>query len=954
MHSGKTIERAPDYFVAGLLLTSSCSLPTFTTLTDAGSTAQSPDRVLAPDGATRSSFPDGAPATDAPPYVMDDAGGVVVVSGDLDFGATDCGATAAPRTVTVRNIGSAPFTVTAELTNGTSSAFAVTLSSGIVPAHGETTITVTPVPVPSTAAAPWSYTDTLTVHTSVSGDVPHLIPVSETAQGAILEFDTQGIPFGAVPVSSAQSFTFHVLNSGNVNAAVTLSLGSVGAGTPGSAFAVTQDTSSVPSGENLTASATFSPTTLGAQSSSVVLAPAQGVPLCGPLPSPVVLSGVGETGGFMVSDSALTFGPTACGTTAAARSITLTNTGNAPLTWSAVLGNVSPVRYTVLPQMTGALTAGGSTTLMIGAGPIPEESSVRSDFYADTLTFNTNVVGDEPHVVALHQTASGAILAFNPATIDFGDVPAGTTATGHFQVVNTGNADAHATLTSASSSFAVTPQATTAIGAGMDVTFTGTFMPGTNTTLTTGAFSMASIDPLCAPLPQPLPVSGTGTSGVVAFAPGALTFGNQTPSGFTACGTQASSQQIKFTNSGNQSYTIVPALELGAASPYELTMSPKSGTVQTGGTVTLKVTPRRIPQSSAVPGSYGDTLTVTTNAAGDTAPHIIPLTQSAYGVILTGAPSSIQFPPTIVGEQSAYSIGITNSGNAGATLAWTAISDPSFSFGQNALAPPGGVPTSLSAFFQPVAAQAYMATATFGVTAETILCQPIPTTHMSLSGTGTMGSTVTVTPQVDFNTVPCGTSGGSRAVTVKNNSTATIMWNATLPMGSRFSIGGPASGTLAAGASADITVSSNVIPVSTSTTTAANGFGSQLTVTTSATGDSPHVVAILETASGAILSFDPPMLNLPLAQEGSPISYQVVNTGNLAATVTLTLSNTGAASLTLDAPTAGTASNGIPLLGAVTEAMASLPSTDATVSLAAAAGTVLCQPAPAPMTIVAN
>ena len=42
------------------------------------------------------------------------------------------------------------------------------------------------------------------------------------------------------------------------------------------------------------------------------------------------------------------------------------------------------------------------------------------------------------------------------------------------------------------------------------------------------------------------------------------------------------------------------------------------------------------------------------------------------------------------------------------------------------------------------------------------------------------------------------------------------------------------------------------------------------------------------------------------------------------------------------------------LQGAVTEAVASPPSSNATVSLAVATGTVLCQPAPAPMSIVAN
>jgi hypothetical protein len=856
--------------------------------------------------------------------------------------------------VTVENLGDRAFAVTAVLSRGAVSPFALALESATVPANGKVEITVTPVAIPSMSAIPGTYGDTLTVSTNLVDDRPRLIPISETAQGAILSFDTQAIPFGEVPVSSAQSSTFHVTNTGNIPAMVELALGM-----PSSqAFVVSQTTMTLAAGDSLTANVTFSPTATGPEASSVVITPLTGTMLCAPLPQGVALSGLGENGGLGLSSNAITFGPTSCGTTATAHPLKLTNSGNAPLTWSASLANRSPSPYTVAP-MTGSLAAGASVDLSVSPGPIPASSSVQTNFYGDTLTINTDVTGDEPHVVALSQTASGAILAFNPASVNFGDVPVGAVGTAPFQVVNTGNADAKVSVSSSGTGFGASPSGATTVTKASQTAFTGTFAPGTSTITSDGTFSVTTTMALCGPLPSPLMASGTGTNGVVGFAPGSLAFGNQGASGFTACGTQASPEQVTFTNSGNQSYTITPTLGGGATSPYAFTVAPTSGVVAaSGGTATITVTPKAIPGTSAVPGSYNDTLSVTTSAVGDTGPHVVALTENAYGAVLTGAPASIAFSSTPEDGQSTLPVGITNIGNAGAVLVWNSISSTAFAFDQSITAPPGGITTSPLAYFRPAAVQSYVGTAVLGVSAATVLCEPIPSTNVSLSGAGTNGSVVSVTPaQVDFNMVSCGTSGGSDVVTIKNNSTGPITWTAALPTGSSFTLSAPTSGMLASGASATVTVTSSAIPVSASTTTAANGFGSQLTITTNASNDTAHVIPILETASGAILAFIPTSLTLPAAQQGMPVPFEVQNSGNVPASVTLALNNAGgagASTLTLNNPTSGMVSSGTPLQSSVTEGIASLPSSSATVSLTPAAATVLCQPAPPPMTITAD
>ena len=881
----------------------------------------------------------------------------ISVSGDLGFGAVNCGASAGAKSVVVSNGTASPVSFTAELGRAASSPYSLSFSptTETIAPQGTATITVKPAPIPKASATPGTYADTLTITTNAVGDSPHVVQLTEAAQGAILSFDTQTIPFGDVPVATSQSSTFRVVNTGTAAGSIRLSMGASSSAT----FTVTPTGSRVvSSGVDLTANATFSPTAAGGDTGSILIDADPSTVLCAPLPDPLVVTGMGENGGLTVSTSALSFGLTSCGTTAASQTFMLTNSGNSSLTWSLQVSNTSPSRYSVGPMTQGALAAGASVTLTVTPGAIPAPSSIQKNFYADTITINTDVVGDAPHVIALSQTAKGSILAFGSSSLGFGDVPVSTTGTEPLQVVNTGNSPATVTLTSSSPAFGAAPVgASGVVGAGDTVNFTGSFSPGNSTASQAATLTMSTgtAAVLCAPLPTPLPLSGTGTNGVVAFSPSALSFGNQTAAALTACGTQAAAQQVVFSNAGLLPYTISASLGGGKSSPYTFAISPMSGVVAaSGGTATILVTPSGIPATSAVPGAYNDTLTVTTGVANDSS-HTIPLTQSAYGAILTAPPATIAFPATPLGGQSSSQIGITNSGNASAVLSWTGISNSAFTFDENVALAPGGVTTNSSAYFAPTAATAYTATASMAVATSTILCQPLASPNIALSATGTNTTGVGVTPNpVDFNTVSCGSAGGTRTVTIKNNGAASITWKAALTTGTNFSIA-PASGSLGPGATVNVTVTSMAIPVSTSTTTASNAFGDTLTVTTSAANDTPHAVPVLETASGAVLAWSTTMLNLPTLQRGQPVAFSVNNTGNVQATIDVLLNNPpNGATLSLNSPAAGATANGTPFQSSVTEGTMSLTSTNATLTLTPAAGTVLCQPGPGPLPITAN
>ncbi len=168
------------------------------------------------------------------------------------------------------------------------------------------------------------------------GDTAHTVKLSQGAMGAVLAFDTTTIPFGSVPVSGTQSSGLRLTNSGNAAARVTLSVDNA-------AFSVSPSTQvSADAGTALSASASFSPTDTMHQVGALTVATMN--PVCQPLPAAVMLSGTGQNGGVTLSPNALTFGPTNCGTTAAPRSFTLTNSGNSPLSWNASLGpSPSPV-----------------------------------------------------------------------------------------------------------------------------------------------------------------------------------------------------------------------------------------------------------------------------------------------------------------------------------------------------------------------------------------------------------------------------------------------------------------------------------------------------------------------------------------------------------------------------------------------------------------------------------
>jgi hypothetical protein len=143
-------------------------------------------------------------------------GKALISPGALDFGLVDCGTTAGAKTVTVQNVGDADFDVDAALTQGTH--FVVSPKHVTVAPNVTAQLTITPAAIPQTSAVtPDLYGDTLTITTTSQGDLPHVLPIHETAHGAILDVT---LPQGAIRarVDDVVTKSVTVTNTGNAPA----------------------------------------------------------------------------------------------------------------------------------------------------------------------------------------------------------------------------------------------------------------------------------------------------------------------------------------------------------------------------------------------------------------------------------------------------------------------------------------------------------------------------------------------------------------------------------------------------------------------------------------------------------------------------------------------------------------------------------------------------------------
>jgi hypothetical protein len=595
----------------------------------------------------------------------------------FDFGLNPCGGQApAVQTFTLTNSGGSDAHITSSQFTGTMGYTAVTAGTTIA-AGGTLVVTIHPPGIPLTSAVGASYDDTLTIQTDVPNDDQHLVHVTESAQGAVLAWSTEESfgSFGTLPPGETTTGTFHVVNSGNVDAQVNL--------LATNAFSITSSTPvTILAGHSADGTVAFTaPDAAGPAVGALSMTLATQVALCQQtLPGPLALTGTSFNGAIALSAISLSFA-TACGGTPIGQTFTVTNSGTAPMAWTAALegGNSSIFQL----SSTGATLPGPTDGSPEPASQVTVTPTVPSNATPVTDTIDitpTNIFGDTTiRHITLTQTPLGDVVTVTGPSLGFGSVPISSPAQQSLPVHLTVQNNANPNSVPAAVSFSVTgggapyftvapPSVSVAAGGQADVTVT--FAPGADTSIITSGTHIdlaatihwhVGAEANCGTASGDLSATGTATLALVAGIPGALDFG------LVNCGAIAAPQQITLTNPGSASYNMTN-VTLTNTDYYTLDYPSPPAAVAPGNSVKLTVTPVAIPPTVAqVPNHamFDGKLTITTDAVNDS-PHQVGLTMGAQGVIITNElwPTEWNFGTATAGAIRKLYVPIVNAGNA--------------------------------------------------------------------------------------------------------------------------------------------------------------------------------------------------------------------------------------------------------------------------------------------------
>jgi hypothetical protein len=330
----------------------------------------------------------------------------------------------------------------------------------------------------------------------------------------------------------------------------------------------------------------------------------------------------------------------------ASQTITLTNTGTTTIHVGAAFATSDFAVQTTC----ATVVAGGTCAIAVSARPQTPGVHVASlEIASDSAT--------SLEFASLTGTAAPSVLAFSPASLDFGSLLVGTTATLPVQVTNTGANPAVFSAISATGDYTVAagscPSSGSSLAANSSCTVQVTFMPTTAGTRT-GALAFAtsaSTNPLTVAL------TGVGTQSQLIVTPSALVFAN------IVVGVPAT-LSLTLSNTGTAPITN---LSLAASGDYSVSVPCPLTTLLAGASCTIQV--------SFVPTAVGTrpgTLTVLSSDPGS--PRTIPLTGTGIqggGFLMTVNGSNTASVSVTSGLPATYQLAITPTGGFSGAVALT-------------------------------------------------------------------------------------------------------------------------------------------------------------------------------------------------------------------------------------------------------------------------------------------
>jgi hypothetical protein len=598
---------------------------------------------------------------------------IVTLGGNnIGFGNQIVGTSSPVQMVSLTNTGTATLTISSiAITGANAGDFSQTNTCGAsVNAGANCSISVkfTPTATGSRAAS-------VTITDNAAGS-PQSVSLSGTGIAPLVSFGgTTTLTYSGQPVgttSAPQSVT--LTNTGNASLTIT-SIAISGANS--SDFAQTNtcpvSPTTLAAGANCKINVTFDPTAIGARNALLgVTDDASGSP------QSISLTGTGTPAAPAVglSPASLTFSGQLVGSTSAAQSVTLTNTGNAALTITSIAmtgANSGDFAQTnTCPVSPTTLAAGANCKVNVTFDPTASGTRNAS------MTITDNAA-NSPQSVSLTGTGTAPAVSLGGTTsLNFGNQLVGTTSAAQLiTVTNTGTGPL--TITSIavtgtnSGDFAETntcPASNATLATGANCTISVTFKP----TTTGNRSGNVSITDNAAGSPQSVSLTGTGVEPMVTLSPASLTFAGQLIT------TTSAAQSVTLTNSGTAALTISSISVTGTNSGdfAETNTCPAStATLAIGAKCTINVT-----FTPTATGNRTASVSTTDNAPGS--PQSVALTGTGTDFSLAAATgtncpagANCSTSATIsAGQSASYALQVSPSNGFNGTVALSCSGAP--------------------------------------------------------------------------------------------------------------------------------------------------------------------------------------------------------------------------------------------------------------------------------------
>ncbi len=549
-----------------------------------------------------------------------------------------------------------------------------------------------------------------------------------------------------------------------------------------------------------------------------------------------------------LSSGNLTFGTQDVNIASAPQTVTVTNTGSAPLVVSNVALSSTAISggFTETNTCGASVNAGANCTITVTFTP------TATGLQTGTLTITDNAGGVSPSV-GLSGTGLSLTASISPASLSFGNQTVGaTSAPRTVTLTNTSSGAISISGIVASNEFAVSSTTCgSTLSAEAGCTINVAFTP-TATGPRTGTLTIADN---AAGSPQSVQLTGTGSQPPAFFSPASLSFGDQ------EVGVTSAPRTITLNNTTSGPIAVSGIFII---SKGDFAQTNQCGnTLGAGASCAISVTFK--PTGT---GTRTGTLYIGESAASNA--QSVQLTGTGVMPVAGLAPNSLVFGSQAVGSTSApQAVTLTNTGNLALTVSKIAASGDFAETNNCGSSVSAGASCAITVTFIPAGAGPRNGTLTIVDNA------PDSPQHIALSGTG-QGPAARVSPAfLLFGPQTTGSTSAPQTVTLTNTGTAALAVSNIAASGD-FAETNNCGSSVNAGASCAITV--------TFTPTAAGlRFGS-LTITDSAP-DSPRQVPL----AGAGRS--------PAALSPAFLLFGPQTVGKTSAPQTVTLTNTGTAAL---------------------------------------------------------